>query len=129
MGFVDNILAPMIQLFIYGVLVLWFIFMVYWIQKTLFPNFRWILKYTILRRPYKEKDVEWCLDAIDRGKSVIRVKRFLLIKGTSMSRTKELIFILKKVNMKLKKLEGGEDNGRKFRQSDEEFKEIPKVKS
>ena len=108
MSFVTNFLTPLIQLGVYVFMfggVVWFIY--HFIHKN-FPNLRWTLKYTIFRKKFSEEDVKWSMEAIERGMDYTSVKKFLLIKGTPMNKTNELLYIFGKVFNEMK---GGITNG------------------
>ena len=130
MSFINNIITPIIQGIIYLAIILWILYMVFWVFIKLFPNWRWNLKYGIFRSGYKESDVKWCVDAIERGMKPVDVKKFLLIHGQSVKRTDEISYIFRKINKKIYNSKGGDENDRQFRQSNGEFKEkeIPEYK-
>jgi hypothetical protein len=102
MSFFDNILVPISQMIIYFFTVGGILYFIYLGIKGLFPNLKWNLKYKIFRFKYKEEDVKWCMDAIQKGMNEIEIKKFLLIKGQSIKKTNEIIYIFKKIKKKLK---------------------------
>lgn len=69
-------------------------------------DLRFKLKYNVFRRKYQEKDVEWCLNALERGWDEVKIKKFLLINGTSFNKIDEMCFIFRQ-------LKGGDANGKK----------------
>jgi hypothetical protein len=80
-----------------------------WIVQS---DLKWIIRYKILRQSYKEEDVEWCFDAVERGMTEIDIKKFLLLKGTEDKKIRELAFIFKQLN---KKMKGGDAKNGKAR--------------
>lgn len=124
MSFVENILTPIFQLSVYVFMLGGGVWIMYKLAKTTLPDFYWTLKYKILRRKFKEKDVEWCMDAYEKEMDMWDVKRYILIKGKSLKRTDEMVYIFNQITNKLK---GGDQNG-KFRSGDAEIEEIQEVK-
>lgn len=102
MEIVSNVIAPIVQLIIYIVMILWVIYLIYWIKKNVFPNLEWQIKYKILRKSYNENDVQACVDAIEKFNDPIKFKKDILLKGNSMRKTSELLYIYKQVQKKLK---------------------------
>lgn len=125
MSVVQNIITPIFQLIVYIVLIGWGCFIVYWIFKNSFKNLKWKIKYGLLKRSYSEKDVAWCMDAINQGMKPIDAKKFLLIKGQHPKRVDEIMYIFNQIQ---KRMKGGDKNVGQFEQSDGEVKEIPKIK-
>jgi len=124
MSFVTNILTPILQLSFYIFMIGGGIFLTYYLFKSNFPNLRWWIKYSLFRRNFKDADVEWCVDAIERGFSYVDAKAFLLKKGTNLKRVHELMFVFNKV---AKELKGGEKNGRQFKGQNSETQQIQKI--
>lgn len=109
MSFVSNILTPIIQLIVYIGLTLWVFYLIYYFSKKAFPNMRWFWKYKVFKKDYREEDVEFCMDAIEKNASPIDIKKWLLIKGQSVKRVNEIIYIYYQI---LRQLKGGKKNGR-----------------
>jgi len=83
MSITTNIIVPIVQMIAYlsmAGLFFWFLFL---IARKFVPNLSLIFKYKIFRRSYKEKDVEWCIDAVNNKMNDIAVKKTLLINGNS----------------------------------------------
>ena len=114
MAIVENVVIPIVTLIAYMVMGGWFLFLIWKGFKMIFPNFKWILKYKIFKSKYKEEDVQWCMDAVEREMTAIDIKKFLLLKGRK-SKVSEMLFIFDQIQ---KKLKGGDQNGRQFKQSD-----------
>jgi len=127
MSFVTNVLTPIIQTVVYVLVGGGFIFFLFVIFKSIFPNFRYFFKYTIFRRAFKEDYVEYCMDAIKQGKSLIDVKKNLLLQGKRNSEIKEISYIFNRTSELLYSKKGGVKNGRQSKQSDREIK-LQKIK-
>lgn len=97
----NEIIIPIIQLIAYVVLGCWILYMIYWVFKKIFPNFKWILKYKLLGGKYKEEDVQWCMDAIGNNMTAIDIKKVLLLKGRQL-KVNEMLFIFDQISKKLK---------------------------
>ena len=89
-------------LFLFG-----FLHWIYFIIKKVWPYPFSSIKYGIFKKKYNEKDVQWCLDAINQGRNEIEIKGYLLIKGKPKKRVNEILYIF---NQCLKKLKGGKKN-------------------
>jgi len=123
MSWVQTILTPIITAVFIGGFAIWVLFLIYkGIQKTN-PNFKFWFKYSILRKKYDERVVQWCMDAFSKDMDYISSEKFLLIKGVKPKRIKETMYIYDKVRDKL--LKGGLKN-EQLRQSNEQTK-LPEV--
>ena len=122
MSFVTNVLTPIMTTVVIGGFLLWILFMIYKGVSKSFPNFKFFMKYSIFRKKFNEKVVEWCMDAITKDMSNIDAEKFLLMKGIKPNRIKETMYIYDKV---LNKLKGGYQNNEQLRQSNEQT-ELPK---
>ena len=93
-------LMMIIVLFVAGVL--------YWIKflfKKLLPNFKYQLKYKILRRKHKQADVEMLMDYLANNVSKVDLQKSLLLNGKATpKKAKELLYIYQG----MQKLQGGE---------------------
>lgn len=124
MAIVENIISPIFQLLVYIVMGGWFLFMVIFVILKMWKKIKWDLKYKILKRPFNEKDVAWCMNAIEKEKTAIQLKKFLLVKGQSKQRVSEIIYIYFEI---LKQMKGGDKNVRQFKQSDGQDQEIQEI--
>ena len=106
MSIVTNVIIPILQMMFYVFMAGGIIYFIHRLIKHLMPNLALTFKYKIFKKPYKEEDVEWCMEAINKGMSDIDVKRILMIKGKSFKRIKEMNYILQNVKTQL---QGGED--------------------
>ena len=88
------------------------IILIYKIFKKIFPNLRWTFKYRIFRMEYKQNDVKWCMQAVEKELDEAEVKKFLLLNGKSVRRTNEIQYVFNKVQNKIK---GGKTNNGKLR--------------
>jgi len=102
MSIVTNVITPIIQMMVYVFMAGGIIYFCYRIMKNFIPNLTLVMKYKIFRMKYKEKDVEWCMNAIKEGMSDIEIKKKLLINGNSNKRIREMIYILEKVKIEMK---------------------------
>ena len=111
MSFVENFITPVFTGVTLGFMFLGVVFLLYKVYKKFYKNFKWTLKYKIFKRKYKEEDVKWCVNAINRGMRELDIKRFLMIKGISEKKVNETLYIYNKI---LKGMKGGDKkNGRK----------------
>ena len=83
---------------------IWILYMIFWVFFKIFNKQRrlWIF-YKILGRKYDEKDVAWCMEAINGGLSELDVRKHLLLKGTESKRVEEVIFIFTEISRELVK--------------------------
>lgn len=102
MSIVTNVIAPIIQLSVYLFMVCGVIYFTYRGLKKVFPNMRWFFKYKIFRYKHKDSEVLWCMDAIEKGFDEVSLRKTLLLKGKSLKRTNEMIYIFNQVRKKLK---------------------------
>lgn len=109
MAFVENIIIPIFQLAVYIFLLGGLLFMINWILKKSFPYIKYTIKYRIFRKPFKEKDVEWCYMALEKNMNETDIKKRMLLKGHSMKRIEEITYIYKRIK---KEMKGGGKNGR-----------------
>lgn len=123
MTLVQTILTPIITSVVIGGFVLWILFLIYKGISKSFPNFKYAMKYTIFRKKFNEKVVEWCMNAISKDMSNIDAEKFLLMKGVNPKRVKEAMYIYDRV---LNKMKGGYQNNEQLRQSNEQT-ELPKT--
>jgi len=123
---VSEFLIPTIKLLLFTFLMGWILFVFYWIFKRVFPDFRWWFKYSILKKPYNDKIIEWCIQADDLDLTEEDVmRRFLLQGGYTPKSVKEIGYIYQQV----KELKGGvSSNGQKITRSNRQVKQtkIPK---
>ena len=124
MSVVENWIIPMGVMALF-IIVAGFLFVgLYFLIKPMIRNFKWKWKYKVRRKDYSERDVSWCVNAIEKRLSKASIKKHLLISNQKKGRINEMLFIYDQV---LKQLQGGDDNDRQFRESYEEIKEIPKA--
>lgn len=115
MSTISNILATFFKVLFTTLFVGWFLFFIgYSIVWILGIKRRIWFKYKILRKPYKEEDVAWCMSAMERGITEGKLKAHLVLKNTPIKRVEELGFIFRETE---KQLKGGKKNGR-FKTSD-----------
>ena len=122
MSFVTNILTPIISGVFIGGFIIWILFMIYAGIKKSCPHFNFWLKYTVFRKKFDEKVVEWCMEAISKEMNPVVTEKFLLNKGVKIKKTKEMMYIYDQV---LKNTEGGVKN-EQLRQGNEQT-EIPEL--
>ena len=124
MSAVQNILIPMGAMALFILLAGALIFIIWAILRAVFKNFGLWWKYKVRKKDYNEQDVDWCMGAIERGIDRVGIKKHLLLNNQSKRRTNEILFVYDQV---LKKLQGGENNDRQFRKSDEQIEKIKKA--
>ena len=67
-------------------------------------NWKFKIRYEVLKRPYPERIIKLCMDAIENGVSEIKLARQEIVnKNITMKQTEELIYIYRQV----KKIMGG----------------------
>lgn len=111
-----NFIVPILQVILYisiiGGIVGWLTWIFYKAYK---KQWKWTLKYKILRRHYSEEDVTWCFNRIEEGCDYVDVMKIMLVAGKGKDRTNEIVWIFKQIHkemMKEMKLKGGDLNGR-----------------
>lgn len=127
MAFVTNILTPIIK----GVFLVvffggWFIAAGWLLMKyVLTKKLRFWIKFNIFKKPYPEDEVEWCMNALDKGwDDPSEIRKFLLTHSNfTLKKVEQILFIFSE----LKKLKGGVTDGRSIRQSSGET-QFPKIK-
>lgn len=65
----------------------------YWIVvmfKKQFPDFRYNLKYKILKRPFPERDVKKLIQYLDAGMSAVDVEKLILLSPTNKRTPKQV---------------------------------------
>lgn len=113
MSIVDQYIIPIIFAVFGLAFAFFFFFGLYKLLRKLLPKElnAW-LKYVVLRQNYPEEDVQWCMEAQERGADIFDVKRYLLLNQVSQKRIEEVSFIFRK----LIKLKGGQiTNGRQVK--------------
>ncbi len=109
MNFFTNFLIPLNLLLVYFIILAGIIYVFFLIGKPLIQNLKWILKYKILKKKYKDDDVAYCYNAYSTGKNEVDIIKELLLKGFNPLKVKERVFIFKEIN---KKMKGGVKNDR-----------------
>jgi hypothetical protein len=114
MSFVSNWLIPIVK----GILIIGFFGGIFFYVGKACLNgwkkrYKFVFKYKILRRPYSESIVKWCMESIDENRSYYDIKKFLLVKMIPQHEINEILWIYEKLS---KELKGGiMENGRKFK--------------
>lgn len=112
---VRNIISPILQLTLMGGVGLFLFVIVYRaVSKQWKQKFKWIWKYSIMRKKYDDKTIKWVLDAIDSGRDYWELKKILLIKNIEENRINEVMWIYLKT---LKQLKGGNEHGQRIARS------------
>jgi len=124
MSFVTNILTPIVTGVVIGGFLLWISFIIYKGISKSFPNFKFWYKYSLFRKKFNERVVEWCMDAITKDMNRLDSEKFLLVKGVKPKRIKETMYIYDKV---LERMKGGINiQNEQLRQSNEQT-ELPET--
>jgi len=80
-------------------------------------EWKFIWKYNIRKKPYPEKTLLWCWDAVERGLGWYDVKKHLMIKNTKQNILNETLWIYDKIISDLNNEKGGIKHGRKHKRS------------
>jgi hypothetical protein len=124
MALMENFIIPALKLLIYLGL---FGTLAFFIARALVKRWtktgKYFFKYKVFKRTMPEKEVAWCMEAIETYEmSYSKAKQYLYLKGkTSQSKVNETMYIFKGVN-----------NGRISSRSDCEIKgteELPRFES
>lgn len=95
------------KIFFTVALVIWIIYMIVWgILKIFNKQRRLWIAFKLFGKKYHEKDVAWCMDAVERGMKETAVKKYLYLNNTPEERVEEVIFIFKEIRKEMMK--GGE---------------------
>lgn len=106
MDWLKNFFIPMAQLIvIIGSLGFLVIIIYRAFSKHFNKTWKFFIKYSILRRDYDEKKVEWCINALENGYDYWKAKKFLLINNVKPDDINELMYIFNKI------MKGGVKNG------------------
>lgn len=96
-------------------------------------SYKFFWKYKIMRKPYNETTLKWCLDCIDQGIGYYDAKKLMLVKATNEDKMWETLWIYDQI---IEQMKGGiTNNGRKFEefsrktQSTATAKELPNFQS
>lgn len=104
MEILNTIVVPAIKTFFYLLIFGGLAFLIIrWIYYKWTRSWKFIIGYTIFRTPYNPKDVEWLMDAKSRGLDKFKVKKELLLAGTSQSRINELLWIFRKLDKSIRR--------------------------
>lgn len=106
MSFVKNVLTPIFTVSVIMGFVTWIGWLIYVGLNNYFPNFKFWLKYEVLKRKYDEEAVKWCSDHIDQGIDPIEAEKLLLRDGIMPKKVKEIMYIFDQV----KQMKGGVKN-------------------
>lgn len=123
MAILENFVIPLIKWFFIIAFVIWILFLfIYGLMKIFNKKRRLWIMYHLLKKSYDEKDVAWCMQAVERNMKEVDVRKHLLLKGTNENRVDEVAFIFNEVQ---KQVQGGGNHGR-FEESNAKA-ELPKV--
>jgi len=130
MEWVRGFLTPLIKvLFIGGIFGGIGFFVIKSFNNAWSKQWKFIFKYKIRGKPYPEKKLLWCMEAIEKGIGWYDAKKILMVGGTSKSEINEVLWIYDHVISELNKEKGGE-NGRKhkgsYRKIEKQSTELPK---
>lgn len=83
---------------------IWILWMIVWGFFKLFNAQRRIwFRYNILKKPYNEDDVAWCMEAQEKGLKEIDLRKHLLLNNTSPLRVEEIAFIFRQIRKEMMK--------------------------
>lgn len=129
MSFVSNWLIPIIKVVFIGGIAGYISFIVgKAIHNAWTKQFKFVVKYKILRKKMPDEKVKWILDAIDEGIGWYDAKKLLMIKMYPQQEINELLWIYDEI---IKELKGGQrQNGKDNRGIESNVKiqarELPK---
>lgn len=124
----NGFIIPLIELvFIGGIIIFVGFFVFGGINNAWQKSWKWIWKYKIMKKPYPETILSWCLDSFDRDLDYYDIKKLLLIKNPDQSYVDEVSWIYLQVMDQLNK--NGGKNGRKLTSSNKSVKgsELPSI--
>lgn len=99
---------PIIELVFIGGILLFVGFVVFRaVNKIYSTQWKWFFKYTIFRKKYDTKDLEWIEKAINNGIGYYDAKKMLMIKGVALDRVNEISWIYDKI---INAMKGGINN-------------------
>ena len=79
------------------------IFLIYviWISrklfKLIFPDFKYWFRYKVRRKKFNEKEVEWCIEAVDKNLTTDQAKAYLILHGKSLKKANEMAYIMEEI--------------------------------
>lgn len=122
MEIVEQYLMPIIKVMFYLIFIGLSGYGFYKFMRKILPKeLNAFFKFRILRKPYPEETVKWCLDAYKQCATPVSVERYLRIEGNSNDQVEEALYIFKKII----KLKGGlKSDGRQIKSSS--LKTFPK---
>jgi intein/homing endonuclease len=115
---VEGFVVPIISgIFIGGIT----LFSVFFFTKGLRNGWKkagkFALRYRILKKPYPQEIVSFCIESIENGIGWYDTKKSLLLNGNPESEIDEILWIYDQIINQLNKEKGGNTNGRKFKGS------------
>lgn len=115
MSFVSNWLIPIIKVvFIGGI----FGYISFIVGKAVYngwsKQFKFVIKYKVLKKELPDEKVKWVLDAIEQGVGWYDAKKFLMVKMYPQSEINEILWVYDDIIKELKggKRQNGKDNSR-----------------
>jgi hypothetical protein len=90
---------------------------------------KFIFRYRIMKKPYPQHIVSWCVDCIEKGIGWYDAKKMMLIHGNPQSEIDETMWIFDEIINQLNKEQGGKTNGRKFKGSNRKTKTTKELPS
>ena len=82
--------------------------LLYWIAYfifRMFPYLKYEILYNVFKKKYNQEEVDWCLNAYDKGFNQSNVIKKSLLQGNSYNKAKERAFIFKECKKKLERSE------------------------
>ena len=105
---VTGFLTPLIKfIFIGGFVLVAGFFVIKAVHNGYTKSFKFIIRYSILKRKYPIEIVEWCMSCFDENISWHEAKKILMVKGIQKKQLNETLWIYDKMIIELK---GGIDN-------------------
>jgi len=94
MSVVTEIVTPLIQAGVYIIILGVILYGIYWVVKSICPNARLWFKYKVFRRNYDAQNIDFCVEALEKGIDEVGIKKAMLIHGNSPKEIKEMLYTL-----------------------------------
>lgn len=113
MSFVNDWLIPIIKILIFTG---FFGFIGFIVIKAFYngwtKRYKFVIRHQILKKPYSESIVNWCIKIIEDDISYYDAKKFLMVKSIPTKEINEMLWVYEQLK---KKMKGGVKHGRKFK--------------
>lgn len=93
----NNIISPVFQAVILISIALWIVYILVRVLSVSYRKSRFWFKYKLFRRPFKDEDVVYVMETMDRGIPKIELKKHMMIKGSSQKKIDEIMYVYDQV--------------------------------